>query len=197
MRRSFLSLLLLTISFITFSQNKIVAFKLVSKTYNTLKLNVNGVALKSVTIIGDETAIRNAMFKNGGIYFSNWFGNTCNFALMSMDDIMKEYPAANYKHFDVEQSRIYIIIDNANDFIKTYNSFSINKIPPPTPPSPPNKSQSPKSQYKHVDFCEPDTDKCVTLCTKKTEASYEVCCDNFCGVVKFDGELKLAVEIEK
>ena len=137
------------------------------------------------------------MFKNGGIYFSNWFGNTCNFALMSMDDIMKEYPAGNYEHFDVEQSKIYIIIDNAKDFIKTYNSFSINKIPPSTPPSPPNKIQSPKSQYKHVDFCDPETDKCVTLCTKKTEASYEVCCDNFCGVVKFDGELKLAVEIEK
>lgn len=198
MKGNFLILLLSLTHLITLSQEKVVAFKLTANTYNTVALNVNGVAVKSVIIVGTESAVKDFVQGNGRKFFHNWFGNTCNIMFWDQNQVLtnlvKKYPAGSYKPITVQPGKVHLLINSGNDFIKTYNSFSIGKIPPPS--RPPVKSGSSYPEYKREEFCAVEADGCVTLCTKKTEASYEVCCNEVCVAVRYDGELKLTAGAE-
>lgn len=195
MKKLFFAISAILFTYSCFSQGRTIAFKVTINEYNTYRLNFNGVAIKSVIIVGDSTSVRNALYGKGAKYFSYWLDHSCSYMLLSLKQVEESYPAGNFKRFTVEQGKLYLIMESSKDFIKTFNSFAIGKIPPPV--LPPNKEKNQNKSSKHVEFCEPEQDACISLCVKKTEASYEVCCDDVCLVIKYDGSLTLSAEVSR
>lgn len=179
-----------------YAQNKIVAFTIAERPKYTYYLNVNGVAIESVTVIGYYDDVL-SFFKKNATLKNNWMGR-CSHALQSDEDYIRSlgvsrYPAEKYTPFTLQRGKLYFIIKDAEEFVAVYNSFAINKIPPPVTPE--SKSDENNLKYQHVKYCEPEEGSCLSLCVNSVEASFNVCCQDVCLVIKYDGRLSLSADI--
>lgn len=184
-------LVVLLFSYNSFSQGKIVALRIMEPAYYTANLNINGVAIKSMILVADSTTLTNAIVGKESVLLNNWLIKDCGVKyLLAAKDVVKSLRSRSgidyTPKFQVKPGTIYFIIESSKDFIAVYQSMAMDAIPPPVVP----KGAIHPGVYKHIELCE--LDACIALCVKKTEASFEVCCNGYCFTISYDGELNLS-----